>query len=313
MNEPSFSTEKVEEESNYGQYYLSPLPAGFGHTLGIALRRTLLSAIEGYAVTYVKINDVVHAFTNIEGIKQTAMEIILNLKQLRFKTKGEGPYTMTLSANGKQVVKAADFKGGDIEIVNKDQMIAEITSASAKLEIEIEVDKGIGYSPAEEKDKKEFGKLAVDSVFTTVEKVNFSVEGARVGRKSDYDKLKLQIWTDGSSSAEQVLKKASALLSSYFSYILSGKDTQGREKGESDLESELSTEVDKKVYQTIIDELDLPTRVVNALLRENIETVEDLIKRGKEDLVGLKGVGRKSLDLIEKELEKLGIPFNEQE
>ncbi len=313
MMQPDFVTEKISEEGSYGKFVLSPLPSGFGHTLGNALRRMLLSSIEGAAVTYVKINDVVHPFTTISGIKESVLDLILNLKLLRFRTLGEGPYELSLNTKGVGKVKGGDFKGGDTQVVNKDQYICELTSPKAKLDIDVTIEKGVGYSPSEEREKKEFGKLAVDSVFSPVKKVNYVVEGARVGRKTNFDKLILEIWTDGSISPHDSLKKTATLLSDYFNYILSGRDAKKTEEEEAENKVATVSKVDGKVYQTIIDELDLPTRVINALLREGIETVEDLVKRGKDELVNLKGVGKKSLDLIEKELNKLSVPFEDNE
>lgn len=309
MTKPNFSTEKIDSTESYGKFVLSPLPAGFGHTIGIALRRALLSSIKGAAVTNVKINGVTHAFSTISGVKETALEIILNLKLLRFKVVGEGPFTLSLSEKGIGVITGADFKGGNVDVINKDQYITEVTSPKAKLDIELVVEEGMGFSSADEKEKRDFGTIAVDSAFSPVRKVNYTIEGARVGRKSDFDKLVLEIWTDGTINPADALKETAQIVSQFFGHIFSGRDIKDTEGEEAAAEAHYSKEVDKKVYQTIIDELDLPTRVINALLREKIETVEDLLKRGKEDLVGLKGVGRKSVDLIEKELEKLGIPF----
>lgn len=309
MNIQHFVTDKVEETKSYGKFIISPIVEGFGHTLGNSLRRTLLSSIEGAAVSYVKINDEVHPFTTIKGVKETVLDIILNLKLLRFKTAGEGPFEMELSVKGKQKVTGKDFEGGDVEVVNKDLQIAEITDDKAKLDIKIIVEKGYGYMPSEDKEKKEFGMIAVDSVFSPVVRVNYLVEGARVGRKSNYDKLILEIWTDSTVSPTEVLRNSSILLSEYFGLILSGKDIKEETDEQKEELNELGKVVDKKVYQTIIDELDLPTRVINALLREKIETIEDLLKKDKETLINLKGVGRKSLELVKKELEKLGVPF----
>lgn len=304
-----FVTEKTEENSSYGKFIISPLPEGFGHTLGNALRRTLLSSIEGTAVSYVKINDAVHAFSTIKGVKESVMEIILNLKNLKFKTSGQGPFEVELSIKGKGKITGKDFKGGDVEVVNKDQFVAEITDDKAKLEIKLIIEGGFGYVPSEEKEKKEFGILAVDSIFSPVTKVNCTVEGTRVGRKSNYDKLSVEIWTDGTIAPSEALSKSSVLLAEYFAYILSGKDVKEVIDEDEAGKEEPARAIDKKVYQTIIDELDLPTRVINALLREKIETIEDLLKKDRETLINLKGVGKKSLDLIEKELEKLGIPL----
>lgn len=310
MLEPNFITEKEELSSSYGKFIISPLPPGFGQTLGNSLRRTLLSSIPGLAVTYIKINNVTHPFSTIKGVKDSVLDIILNIKLLRFKGIGEGPFEMSLSITGKKKITASLFKGGNIEIVNKDQYITEIVSEKTKLEVTLIIEKGYGYSPSEEKEKKEFGVIPLDSIFSPVTKVNYFVEKTRVGRKTNYDKLTLEIWTDNTISPVDSLKKAATILAKYFDYLLSGKDVKKIEEKTTPSQSPLPSRVDSKVYQTIIDELDLPTRVVNALLREKIETVEDLIKLGKENVANLKGVGKKSVDLIEKELKKLGISFN---
>lgn len=310
MLEPNFITEKEELSSSYGKFVISPLPPGFGHTLGNSLRRTLLSSIPGLAVTYVKINNVTHPFSTIKGVKDSVLDIILNIKLLRFKGIGDGPFEMSLSISGKKRITAAFFKGSNIEIVNKDQYITEIVDEKTKLEITLIIEEGHGYSPSEEKEKKEFGMMPVDSIFSPVIKVNYFVENTRVGRKTNYDKLTLEIWTDNTISPAEALKKSAIILGKYFDYILSGKDVKRIEEKPTPSQPSLPVEVDNKVYQTIIDELDLPTRVVNALLREKVETIADLLKLGKENVANLKGVGKKSVDLIEKELKKLGIPFN---
>jgi DNA-directed RNA polymerase subunit alpha len=304
-----FVTEKIEESSSYGKFVISPLPEGFGHTLGNALRRTLLSEIAGAAVSYVKINDAVHPFSTVKGVKESVLDIILNLKTLRFKTAGEGPFELTLVTKGKGMITGADFKEGDVSVINKDQFIAEVTDDKTKLEITLIIEKGHGYVPSEDKEKKEFGMLAVDSIFSPVTKVNYLVEGTRVGRKTNFDKITLEMWTDGTIMPSDAIRNVSKLLSEYFAYILSGNDVKAEVEESVTAAEELGRKIDKKVYQTIIDELDLPTRVINALLREKIETIEDLLKKDREVLINLKGVGKKSLDLIEKELEKLGIPL----
>jgi DNA-directed RNA polymerase subunit alpha len=310
MLEPNFVTEKLNLSLVYGKFILSPLPAGFGYTIGHALRRVLLSSIPGVAVTYVKINNIVHPFSTISGIRESVLDIILNIKLLRFKIIGNGPFEMILSVKGKRKITGKDFKGGGIEVVNNNQYITEITDDKAKLDIALIIEKGWGYSPSEEKEKKEFSVMPVDSIFSPVKKINYSVEGTRVGRKTNFDKLILEIWTDETVSPEEILRQGATILSQYFSYILSGKDVKKPAETATDLQEELAKTIDKKVYQTIIDELDLPTRVINALLREKIETVEDLVKQGKESIINFKGVGKKSVELIQKELEKLGVPFN---
>lgn len=305
---PDFVTKKTDMTSTYGKFVFTPLPAGFGNSIGNALRRVMLSSIEGVAITYVKINDVVHPFSTLEGVKESGLDIILNLKELRFQATGNGPFTMKLSKKGKGTLTGADFKGGDVTVVNGDQFIAELTTPKAELDIELTIERGIGYSPSEEKEKGAFGVLPMDSVFSPVIKTVFKVEDERVGRKTNYDKLTLEVWTDGSISPEDALEHSAKLLSQYFGYMMSGDDAETRrdENAQAAARAE-AAQVDPQVYEIIIDELDLPTRVINALLREKIETVGDLAERGQEALVSLKGVGRKSISLIEKEIEKLGV------
>ena len=306
MIKPDFVTKKIEMTGTYGKFTITPLPRGYGHSLGNALRRVFYASIPGSAVSYININKVVHPFSALEGIKESALDIILNIKLLRFTTTGEGPFKMHLTAKTAGKIYAKSFIGGDVAVVNKDQFIAEITKDKKNLEIEIIIEKGVGYSPAEEKEKKAFGMIAVDSSFSPVTKVNYLIETDRIGRKSDYDKLIIEIWTDGSISPEEALKISAATLADFYSYIFSGHDSEAKKNDK--LEAKTQTkEVDEKVYETIIDELDLPTRVINALLREKIETVGDLVGRGREELVNLKGVGRKSIDLIQKELDKLDV------
>jgi len=306
MLKPNFVTKK-EIEGNYGKFEITPLPSGFGHSLGNAFRRVLLSSIEGAAITYVKINDTVHAFSTIDGVKESVLDMVLNLKGLRFKVAGKGPFKMKLEVKGKGKVTGANFEGGDVEVVNKDAYIAEITTASTKLDIEIVVELGYGYSASEEKEDKAFGTLAMDSVFSPVTKAMYRVENERVGRKSNFDKLILEMWTDGSIDPEKALQHSAETLAEYFGFILSGKDKADSSVSSTPVADDNGETVDPKVYDIIIDELDLPTRVINALLREKIETVGDLAERGQEALNNLKGVGRKSISLIEVELEKLGV------
>lgn len=305
MLTPNFSTKKVEETQEYGKFVLEPLPFSFGLSMGNAFRRSLLSSQKGAAVTWVKIVGAPHLFSTLKGVKESLLEIVLNIKQLRFKTTGEGPFKMQLSAKkpGKIYGKEAE---GEAEIVNKDTYLAELTDAKAKLDIEFIVEVGIGYLPSEEREKKETGFIAVDAFFSPVKKVNFTVEEARLGRKTNLDRLVLEIWTDGSVKPSDTLKQASRLLADYFAFVLSGKDTPVVKVEKSEEEQKKESE-DKRLYEIIIDELNLPSRVINALLRENIETVADLVKAGREKLTNLKGVGKKSIELIEEELKKMGI------
>ncbi|MBI4225964.1 DNA-directed RNA polymerase subunit alpha [Candidatus Roizmanbacteria bacterium] len=305
MLKPNFYTQKVEERDSYGKFILEPLTPSFGQSLGVSLRRVLLSSLRGAAITRVKIGEVPHLFSTLKSVKESVLDIVLNLKRLRFEASGEGPFKINLSFKGAKKIYGKDFEA-EVNIINKDQYIAEITNEKGKLEIEAIVELGIGYISSEDREKTEPGFINVDAFFSPVTKVNFRVEEARVGRKSNLDRLILEIWTDGTVKPAEVLRQAAVLLSDYFSYIFSGRDTP-KPKVEEDEEMAKKELVDQKLYEVIIDELNLPSRVINALLRENIETVADLVKAGKESLTDMKGVGKKSIELIEEELKKMGI------
>ncbi|OGK17176.1 DNA-directed RNA polymerase subunit alpha [Candidatus Roizmanbacteria bacterium RIFCSPHIGHO2_01_FULL_39_12c] len=305
MIKPNFFTEKVEEKNGYGKFILEPLAPSYGQSLGVALRRALLSSISGAAITNVKVEGAAHLFSTLKGVKESVLDIVLNLKRLRFKTNGEGPFKIKISAKGAKKIFGKNLLG-EVDVVNKDQYIAEITTAKGNLEIEAVVEKGIGYLPADERENAQSDFIPVDAFFSPVRKVNFKVEEARVGRKSDLDKLILEIWTDETIKPSEALKQTATALAEHFFYMLSGKDTP-KHKLEVSEEVAKKEATDKKLYEVIIDELNLPSRVINALLRENIETVADLIKAGKASLTDMKGVGKKSIELIDNELKKMGI------
>jgi len=279
MLKPEFRTKK-SQNGNVSQFVIGPLLPSFGQTFGNALRRTLLSSIKGSSVSYVKISGVSHLFTTIKGIKESVLDLVLNLKQLRFEVPADGSYEVSIDLKGAQIIK---------------------------LEISLLIETGYGYIPSEEKTPKA-DYIAVDSFFSPIKNVNFKVEEARVGKKSNYDRLILSVETDGSVTAEKAIKDAASILSAQFAHLLSGAD----DVQEVDLVKQQAKDkeaVDKKLYEIIIDELNLPSRVVNALLRENIETVADLVKTGREKLIGLKGLGKKSIILIDEELRKIGVEF----
>lgn len=303
MSQPNFFTQKDKLDATYGKFVLEPLPISFGQSLGHALRRTLLSSLPGAAITSVKIEGAPHLFATIRGVKESVLELVLNLKQLKFVTKGEGPFKISLQAKGPKKIYSKDIEG-EIKPVNQDVYIGEITDDKGRFDIEAIVEVGVGYSPVEEREKKEYGFIPVDAFFSPVKRVNFKVEEARVGRKTNFDRLILEVWTDGSVKPDEAVRQSSVQLSEFFAHILSGRDVPQKKEEVSLEEKEM---IDKKLYEVIIDELNLPSRVINALLREHVETVADLIKVGKEKLTSMKGVGKKSIELIEVELKKMGI------
>lgn len=306
MYTPTFYTKRtVAVEGSHETFVFEPLAQGFGQTLGNSYRRTLLSAIPGAVITAVKFAGVPHLFTTLPGVKESLLDIVLQLKQVRFKVPKEGTYAMSLIAKGEGKIYAKDIEG-DVEVVNKDLYIAEITTEKGKIDFEAIVQFGYGFSPTEEREATEAGYIAIDASFSPVQMVNFTVEDARVGRKSNYEKLTLEVKTDGSISPEDAIKMVNKILIAHYSHVFSGADV-APVVTEKDASAVIISNDRSKALETIIDELNLPSRVINALLREKIETVADLLKRGKSDLVGLKGVGRKSIDLIDEELKKMGV------
>ena len=302
MLEPNFYTQKVELTPTSGKFILEPLPLSFGHSLGNALRRILLSSLEGCVITNVKFEGVSHLFATVEGVKESILEIVLNLKQIHFNYQGKGPFKVYLKANKPGKIYAKDLEG-EVTPVDKKLYIAEITGSKAKIEMEAIAEVGIGSSLVEDRKEKVTGFIPIDAFFSPVKKVNFKVEETRVGRKSNYEKLIIELETDGSITPEKALRDASVILANHFNHILSGKDVFKEEKI---FQTEESL-IDKQYGEIIIDELNLPSRVVNALLREKIETVADLVMVGQERLNKIKGLGKKSVEQINKELRKLKI------
>lgn len=299
-----FFTKKQDVSSSYGKFVMEPLPLSFGNSMGNALRRTLLSSLEGAAVTQIKVGGAVHQFATIKGVKESVLEVILNLKQLRFEVPADGKYQIHIDVKGRKKVTGADVKG-EAKVVNSDLYIAEVTDDKGRLEVDAIVETGVGLL-TEDAIERETDYMSVDAYFSPVTKVTFKVEEARVGRKTNFDRLVLEVWTDETVSPEEALKQASEILQDHFAHVLSGKDSP-QTKTVEETKEEGDKEVDARLNDIIIDELNLPSRVINALLRENIETVADLVRVGKDKLIGVKGLGKKSFVLIEDELKKMDV------
>jgi DNA-directed RNA polymerase subunit alpha len=309
MLQPNFFTKKGDQTQEYGTFVLEPLPLSFGNSMGNALRRTLLSSLKGAAITQIRLNNADHLFSTVKGVKESALEIILNMKQLRFTDARDGEHHIKIEVKGAKMVTGKDVSG-DVQVANTDLHIAELTDEKGKLDIEAVVVTGVGSLMEDEIEKKESDFIAVDAYFSPVKKVNFKIEEARVGRKTNFDRLVLQIWTDGTISPEDALRQSGQIMSEHFSHILSGRDNPVTTSDAVVEGAAEEKEVDQRLKDIIIDELNLPSRVINALLRENIETVADLVKVDKEKLIGVKGLGKKSFVLIEEELKKMGIDLN---
>lgn len=299
-----FKVKTEKESENFAKIVLEPLEAGFGHTMGNSLRRVLLASLTGAAVTFVKINGVAHQFSVIDGVMEDVIEIILNIKKIRIKITGGKPVKLTVKTVGKKVVKAGDFEiEGDGEIANPDQIVATLTDPKSKLNIEMMAELGKGYSVADERKMDEIGAIAIDALFSPVVDVNYSVDPTRVGRKTDFDKLTMDITTNGVISPLEALNQASKILSDSF-----------RKVYEPDTEEELediTPSVSEEILKLTIEELDLPVRITNALKAIEINTIEDLINVARPQLLKAKNLGTKSLSLISEKLAERGLALRE--
>ncbi|TSC87363.1 MAG: DNA-directed RNA polymerase subunit alpha [Microgenomates group bacterium Gr01-1014_7] len=291
------------EKENYAKIAIEPLEAGFGHTLGNSLRRILLTSLKGAAITSVKIDGVAHQFSTIDGVMEDVIEIILNLKKVNLQISSDNPIKLTLKASGKRVVKAGDFEiEGDGEIVNRDQIIATLTDSKSKLSLEATAEAGKGYSVAEDRKINEIGVIAVDALFSPVSAVNYSVDPTRVGRRADFDKLTLEITTNGAITPLEALNEGAKILSETSRKIYEPDQEEEEEQGPT---------ISDEVLKLTIEELDLPVRITNALKAIEINTIEDLINIPRAQLLKAKNLGTKSLSLISEKLVERGLTLRE--
>lgn len=299
---------QIDEVS--GRFVIEGCYPGYGTTLGNALRRVLLSSLEGAAITSVKIKGVSHEFSTIDGVLEDVIQIILNLKKVRIKIDSEEPVKISLKAKSEGVVTAAsiDCPAG-VEVTNPDQEIATLTKKDAEIEMEMEVNKGVGYIPVDqqEEDEKEIGMIAIDAIYTPVKRVNYEVENMRVGKRTDYDRITLDIVTDGTSTPEDVFYAASKILVDQFSAILSLESSAAEEVSEGEKEV-LEAEVEEVIEEKEMDPKDMEvsevkgisTRTINALESNKLTKVGDVIKLSEEELIELEGMGEKGVKEIRK-------------
>lgn len=293
------------DNDSYGKFTLEPLERGYGTTVGNSLRRVLLSSLPGYAITSAKIDGVLHEFSTIKGVKEDVTEIVLNLKGVILKIHGEGPKTVYIEASGEGEVTAGDIKtDSEVEIINPDWRIASLDS-DGKLSMELTVDMGRGYVSAE-RNKQELqpaiGVIAIDSIYTPVSKVNYTVENTRVGQITDFDKLSLEVWTNGTISAKEAVSLGAKILNEHLKLFI--------DLSENEFAADIMVEKDdnsrEKVLEMTIEELDLSVRSFNCLKRAGINTVEDLINKSDEDMMKVRNLGKKSLDEVVAKLDSLG-------
>ena len=303
----------VSEEEFRGIYEVDGLYPGYGHTLGNSLRRIILSSLPGAAITQVKIEGVSHEFSAIENIREDVITILLNLKRIRLSMHSDEPLTMTLKADGAGIITAGQIKTpSQIEILNPEQPIAEITTKNGSLEIEMTVEHGLGYVPREvhQKEKVDIGTIALDAVFTPIRRVNYEVENMRVGDRTDYNRLRIILETDGTISPREALEKSIEIMIHQLKSVIGFKEDVAKETPAAEApvaEASTDADVDPDVLKTRIETLDLGARTQNALEEASIRTVGGLVRKKKDDILALDGIGDKGLTEIEDVLKTLGV------
>ena len=306
IEKPRIEIAEITPDGTYGRFVVEPLEKGYGTTLGNSLRRVLLSSLEGVAVTFVKIDGVVHEFSTIPGVKEDVAEIILNIKGLTAKLYSDGPKTVVIDAEGEGEVKAGNIMcDSEVEILNPDMHIATLAEG-AKLYMEITLDIGRGYVSADRNkaalQQNVIGLLPVDSIYAPVIKVNYRVENTRVGNVTDLDKLTLEIWTNGTINAQEAVSVAAKVLTEHLNLFVELSEGVGG----TEIMVETASSGSEKVLQMTIEELDLSVRSFNCLKRAGVNTVEDLISKTEEDMMKVRNLGRKSLEEVIAKLATLG-------
>lgn len=309
----------VLEEDNKGVFEIDGLYPGYGHTLGNSLRRIILSSLPGASITSIKIDGVSHEFQTMDGIKEDIIVVILNLKKIRFKMLSDEPQTVTLSIKGPKEVTASDIKkSGQVEVLNGDLHIASVTG-KVNLNIEMKIEKGLGFIPKEifQKERVNVGTIAVDAIFTPIRRVSYEVENMRVGDKTNHNRLRISIETDGTLSAREALSRSIEIMINQLKAIIDFKEpekevgVEKKKESEKDLGREQEGDDFADTLKTRIDSLDLSTRTLNALTSANIRTLGGLARKKHEDLLEIEGIGEKGISEIKKVLSKFGLNLKE--
>lgn len=313
IEKPRIETEELTEDGKHGRFVVEPLERSFGNTLGNSLRRVLLSSLEGCAVTSIKIDGVLHEFSTIPGVKEDVTEIVLNMKSVVAKLYETSPKVVEISAQGPCVVTAGDIKcDSEVEILNPEQHIATL-GEDAKLNMEITIDKGRGYIPAERNKlisgNNVIGVLPIDSIYTPVLKVNYTVDNTRVGQITDYDKLTLDVWTNGVINAQEAVSLAAKVLTEHLNLFVNLSD----KASSAEVMVEKDDNGKEKILEMTIEDLDLSVRSFNCLKRAGINTVEDLINKSEEDMMKVRNLGRKSLEEVIQKLNSLGFSLQKED
>lgn len=313
IEKPKIEIAEISDDNRYGKFICEPLERGYGTTFGNSLRRMLLSSLEGAAVTSIRIDGVLHEFSTIPGVRDDVTNIVLNLKQLCLKMEGNEPKVIRIDAEGEKEVTAADIVcDADIEVLNPDLHIATLNE-DGKLKIEMTVERGRGYVPADKNKKPDdtIGVIPIDSIFSPVQRVNYTVQDTRVGNVTDYDKLILEVWTDGSMRPEEAVSKAAGILVMHLKLFQNMDGIPEEEEVEETTFPEEEEDTSSKVLDMTIEDLDLSVRSFNCLKRANINTVTDLTAKTEDDMMKVRNLGRKSLEEVKKKLEDLGLSLME--
>lgn len=303
MVNPVFKVKETKITKDHSEFVIEPLEPGYGHTMGNALRRALLTSIPGAAVTSVKITGVKHKFSTVPGVKENVVDLLLNIKGLNFRLlDGASKSKATLLVKGLKEITGADFDlPENVEIVNKEHYVASVNDKKAKLEMELTIEQGLGYSSAEERRSTTLGLIPTDAVFTPVKRVSYEVSATRVGRQTDLDKLMLSVWTNEIVSPKEALEEASKILTAYFLQIYEPKSVISSEPAKA------KPSIADSISKLTIDELDLPTRICNSLRNGGIETLGQLLSTNKKDLVSMRNMGNKSITIVEEKLKEKGV------
>ncbi len=305
----------VSEEANRGVFEIDGLYPGYGHTLGNSLRRIILSSLPGAAITQVKIEGVDHEFSVMDGVKEDVITMLLNVRRIRLALHSDEPVTMTLKKSGAGLVTAGDIDApSQIEILNPEQPIAELTNKAAKLEIRFTVERGLGYVPREvhQKEKVEIGTIALDAVFTPIRRANYEVENMRVGDRTDYNRLRVILETDGTYTAREALEKSIEIMIHQLKAVIGFQDQHNEPAPVAEAAAEVkSEEPNQEVLKTRIETLDLTSRTLQALEDASIRTIGGLVRKKKDDILALDGIGPKGLEEIIELLGKMHLTLEE--
>ena len=311
IEKPKIETVEISEDAKYGKFVVEPLERGYGNTLGNSLRRILLSSLPGAAVTSIQIDGVLHEFSTIEGVVEDVASIILNIKKLALKIYSDEEKVIEIDVKGDTVVTAADIThDSDVEILNPDLYIATIAK-NGHLRMRMYAQRGRGYTPADQNKREDLpiGVIPIDSIYTPVSRVNFQVESTRIGQSADYDKLSLDVWTDGSIGPKEAISLGAKILTEHLNIFVGMTD----EAQSTPIMVEKEEDQKEKVLEMTIEELDLSVRSYNCLKRAGINTVLELANKSEDDMMKVRNLGRKSLEEVKAKLEELGLGLRKED